>query len=132
MLTSAISLNGRLMASRADLSRYFETYRSACTTHPEIVEFVRYLEEMFNEWSGCLEAPDQLVELPSVDRLYLVGKVKNRLKMLVKAVDRVLKPQAAREIEEENHNARVQPTNDGMIAALERYVVLQRDRLGSG
>lgn len=100
-------------------SRLFETYRSTCTSHPELFAFVHDLEAYFEEWTKNIGSVDPLAQMSDENRNYLIDKVRSRLQKLVKAVDLAINSRAAVE-EEIDPNAKLIPTSDGLIAALER------------
>ena len=100
--------------------RYMDTYRSACTSHPELITFIPRLELIFNAWVDNIGQTDQLMKLPTKNKDYLIDKIKIRMGLLTKAVNRVL--QAKIEPERQEHTGKVVPTPDGLLAALERYV----------
>jgi hypothetical protein len=98
-----------------------DTYRSACTSHPELITFVPRLELIFNAWVDNIGQTDQLMKLPAKNKEYLIDKIKIRMGLLTEAVSRVL--QAKIEPERQESTGKVVPTPDGLLAALERYVL---------
>lgn len=104
--------------------RYFDRYRSATTTHPELSPFIANLNEKFEEWADLIigsKFDDALTARDKKTKEYFIGNMRQEFKLLLQAVSRSLPVNV-----NSSGDLEVQPymPSLGVLAALERYVRL--------